>query len=44
MDSIEGIRKIFLVKLTMSFKNDSIKYKILDSIFKVELNRKKILH
>lgn len=41
MDSIEGLED-FPSKITMSFKNDSIKYKMLDSIFKVELNRKNI--
>ena len=41
MDSIEGLEN-FPSKITMSFKNDSIKYKILDSIFKAELNRKNI--
>jgi signal transduction histidine kinase len=41
IDSIGGLED-FPSKITMSFKNDSIKYKMLDSIFKVELNRKNI--
>lgn len=41
IDSIGGLEN-FPSKITMSFKNDSIKYKMLDSIFKVELDRKNI--
>lgn len=41
IDSIGGLEN-FPSRITMSFKNDSIKYKMLDSIFKVELDRKNI--
>lgn len=42
IDSIGGIEQ-FPNKITMSFVNDTIKYKTLDSIFKTELHRKNIV-
>lgn len=42
IDSIGGIEQ-FPNKITMSFVNDTINYKKLDSIFKTELNRKNIV-
>jgi two-component system phosphate regulon sensor histidine kinase PhoR len=41
LDSIGGEQ--FPNKITMSFVNDTIKYKVLDSIFNKELNRKNII-
>ena len=41
LDSIGGDQ--FPNKITMSFVNDTIKYKVLDSIFSKELNRKNII-
>lgn len=41
LDSIGGDQ--FPNKITMSFVNDTIKYKVLDSIFNKELNRKNII-
>lgn len=42
IDSIGGIDQ-FPNKITMSFVDDTIKYKTLDSIFKTELDRKNII-
>jgi two-component system phosphate regulon sensor histidine kinase PhoR len=42
LDSIGGAEQ-FPNKITMSFVNDTIKYQKLDSIFKRELNRKKVV-
>ena len=42
IDSIGGIEQ-FPNNITMSFKSDSLKYEKLDSIFKIELNRKSIV-
>lgn len=42
IDSIGGVGQ-FPNKITMSFVNDTVKYKTLDSIFKTELERKNIV-